>query len=330
MALGTMSPVPIQQFLDNSGRPLAGGKLYTYLAGTTTPLVVYADALLQIPLTNPVVLDSGGRGPELFLGADTYKFILKDALDATVWTADYIASNVVTTEVAHSTLSDRSLTSDHALLADNATHATAADSATNATNATHATSADSATTATTATAANNASAIGGQPASNVAYLNAANSFSAANAFPGGLTTWSLESSNHVRAAAGLYDYGRSTPIGVWLASGLGAGNFGSFTVSAQNENAFCRIGNTMYWTFYLTVSNFTGTLDLTMTIPGGATVPTTQSGALGLCSASAVGAVGGIWHAPAGQSWINMRRAEGGNWSGTSGIISGSIILRVA
>jgi len=32
-----------QQFFDNNGIPLAGGLIYTYQAGSSTPLVTYTD-----------------------------------------------------------------------------------------------------------------------------------------------------------------------------------------------------------------------------------------------------------------------------------------------
>ncbi len=43
-----------------SGKPLAGGKLYTYVAGTTTPKATYSDSQGATPNANPVVLDSQG------------------------------------------------------------------------------------------------------------------------------------------------------------------------------------------------------------------------------------------------------------------------------
>jgi hypothetical protein len=47
----------IEQYLDNSGLLLAGGLIYTYAGGTTTPLASYADATGLIANSNPVVLD---------------------------------------------------------------------------------------------------------------------------------------------------------------------------------------------------------------------------------------------------------------------------------
>ena len=50
-----------QQFFDNNGVPLAGGKLYTYAAGTTTPLTTYTSNLGDVAHANPIILDSAGR-----------------------------------------------------------------------------------------------------------------------------------------------------------------------------------------------------------------------------------------------------------------------------
>lgn len=77
-----LSPVPIQQFFSVSGVPLAGGKLCTYIAGTTTPAATYTDATGTIANTNPIVLDSGGRAvPGIFLlpAPAQYKFTLYDS-----------------------------------------------------------------------------------------------------------------------------------------------------------------------------------------------------------------------------------------------------------
>ena len=51
------------QFFDNNGVPLAGGLIYTYQAGTSTPQAAYTTALGNIAHSNPIVLNSAGRVP---------------------------------------------------------------------------------------------------------------------------------------------------------------------------------------------------------------------------------------------------------------------------
>lgn len=88
---GSIMPSPVFTGLDNNGDPLAGGLLYVYLAGTSTPTTVYSDQALTIPLSNPVVLDSAGRAI-VFLDAGSFKFVLHDADDALIWTSDGVQS----------------------------------------------------------------------------------------------------------------------------------------------------------------------------------------------------------------------------------------------
>ena len=73
-------------FTNNSGQPLNGGKVYTYQAGTTTPKSVYTDNLAATPETNPVILDSNGR--KKIYATGTYKFVIKDSSDTTLYTFD--------------------------------------------------------------------------------------------------------------------------------------------------------------------------------------------------------------------------------------------------
>lgn len=77
--------------VDALGLPLAGGLLYTYAAGTLTPLATYTDAGGASPNTNPVVLDASGRA-DVFLGTSSYRMILKSALGITIWDEDNIVS----------------------------------------------------------------------------------------------------------------------------------------------------------------------------------------------------------------------------------------------
>ena len=93
-----LSAVPKLQFFDNNGNPLVGGKLYTYAAGTTTPLATYTDATATTPNTNPIILDSRGEA-NVWLSATTYKFVLTDAADATIWTVDNISNSLSLSQI---------------------------------------------------------------------------------------------------------------------------------------------------------------------------------------------------------------------------------------
>ena len=81
------------QFFTNTGAVLTGGKLYTYLAGTTTPATTYTSSAGNVARTNPVVLDSAGRVPsggEIWILPVSYKFILRDSNDVLIATYDNI------------------------------------------------------------------------------------------------------------------------------------------------------------------------------------------------------------------------------------------------
>ena len=70
------------QLFDNNGVPLAGGLIYTYAAGTSTPQAVYTSALGTIQHSNPIVLDASGRVPggEIWLADGiSYKFVVETA-----------------------------------------------------------------------------------------------------------------------------------------------------------------------------------------------------------------------------------------------------------
>lgn len=80
------------QFFDDNGVPLAGGKIFTYAAGTTTPAATYTSNSGGTAHSNPIILDAAGRvAEEIWLSADqTYKFLLKDANDVLIGTYDNI------------------------------------------------------------------------------------------------------------------------------------------------------------------------------------------------------------------------------------------------
>ena len=80
------------QFFDRNGAPLSGGLLYTYNAGTTTPVSTYTSRSGAAYNTNPIVLDSAGRTPaEIWLeGGVLYKFVLKDSTFVQIGSYDNI------------------------------------------------------------------------------------------------------------------------------------------------------------------------------------------------------------------------------------------------
>lgn len=86
-----LSPVGnAQQFFDNTGLPLNGGLIYTYQAGSTTPLATYTDINGTTANANPIVLDSSGRlTSEVWLTYGyNYKFVVKTSSGTTLGTYD--------------------------------------------------------------------------------------------------------------------------------------------------------------------------------------------------------------------------------------------------
>jgi hypothetical protein len=80
---------PHVTFVNGVGAPCAGCKLSTFAAGTTTPLATYTDATGISVNTNPITLDASG-GAFIWVGTNSYKFVLKDTLGATIWTVDQV------------------------------------------------------------------------------------------------------------------------------------------------------------------------------------------------------------------------------------------------
>lgn len=98
-ALGQVGVVPFRSsrvtFADANGVPLAGGCIFSYQGGTTTPQATYTDYTGGTPNTNPVILDSSGSAV-MWLGPNTYKFAgwsyggTNCATGALQWTVDQI------------------------------------------------------------------------------------------------------------------------------------------------------------------------------------------------------------------------------------------------
>ena len=90
-----LSPVggAAAQFFNNDGTPLAGGLIYTYAAGTSTPAVTYTSSSGIIAHSNPIVLDAAGRVPtgEIWLSdVLAYKFVIKTSADVLIASYDNV------------------------------------------------------------------------------------------------------------------------------------------------------------------------------------------------------------------------------------------------
>ena len=80
-------PLPLPngetQFIDASGNPLAGGYVYHYVPGTSTPKNTYQDQAGTIVNSNPVVLDAAGRA--VIFGDGLYRQVVTDSAGNQQW-----------------------------------------------------------------------------------------------------------------------------------------------------------------------------------------------------------------------------------------------------
>lgn len=84
--------LPVLQFLSDTGVPLPGARLFSFLAGTSTPAALYADSTGGTPLANPAVADDGGKLLAYGVHGQAYKLNLLDAngVQQVGWPVDHI------------------------------------------------------------------------------------------------------------------------------------------------------------------------------------------------------------------------------------------------
>jgi len=94
MATVNLSPLfNGQTMFGPTALPLAGGQIFTYQAGSSTPLTTYTTVNGTIANQNPVILGTDGKLPnELWLQSGySYKFVVQDSTNNLVATYDNIA-----------------------------------------------------------------------------------------------------------------------------------------------------------------------------------------------------------------------------------------------
>lgn len=100
-AQGTPLVPPNIPFYDSStgvAIPCVGCLLFSYGAGSASPLATYTDHTLGTANSNPIVLDSSGYNSAgmgstgVWLGLACYKFELQNAAGVTLWTIDFVCS----------------------------------------------------------------------------------------------------------------------------------------------------------------------------------------------------------------------------------------------
>ncbi|CAB4153202.1 hypothetical protein UFOVP602_46 [uncultured Caudovirales phage] len=77
-------PLWLTQFLTDSGGTAAGAKLYSYIAGTSTPAPLFSDPEGITALANPAIADAAGRLEYYLSDQIVYKLALKTSTGITI------------------------------------------------------------------------------------------------------------------------------------------------------------------------------------------------------------------------------------------------------
>src|SRR5438094_8736310 len=97
-ATGTITPSPFQLILDSAGNPVNAGCIWTYTAGTSTPVATYTDVALSVANANPIIASTAGRFTAFLTPGQSYKFTYENtpcsasSHGSTLVTADNIAA----------------------------------------------------------------------------------------------------------------------------------------------------------------------------------------------------------------------------------------------
>ncbi len=118
------------QLFTDDGSILSGGKIYTYAAGTTTPINTYTSYTGVTANSNPIILDSAGRLPEdMWLSeGQRYRFVVTNSSNVQIREYDDIPgiNDVSTESIAWTSITGKPTTLAGYGITDGITAATAA------------------------------------------------------------------------------------------------------------------------------------------------------------------------------------------------------------
>lgn len=89
-------PAFCQQFFDRNGKPLSGGRLYTFEAGTRNSIVTYKTIGATTSAnrnTNPIVLDSAGYANLVLEVGKSYRLVLTDRFGVVIKEWDNVTAS---------------------------------------------------------------------------------------------------------------------------------------------------------------------------------------------------------------------------------------------
>lgn len=94
-----VTPAPKFIAFDNTtGAPLAGGLLYTYASGGSSPIPAYKDSALSVAWSNPIQLDAFGRAT-IYLSPVGYHMTLTDSVGNTIWDVDPVYGTALASDM---------------------------------------------------------------------------------------------------------------------------------------------------------------------------------------------------------------------------------------
>jgi hypothetical protein len=246
-----LTPSPKFHVDDEDGNPAVGWKLYSYLAGTSTPKATYPAYTLGATNPNPTILDARGEAT-IFLDGN-YKLVLTDENDAVIWTVDDVRDITSSTTFSGITLAGTlTITSTAVTWSGNPTHSGNHTFTNNVTVKGNTALGDS--SADTLTIAPNAVTWSNNP-----------THSGGHTFSGSLTasavaptfTFGSTFGNTARAGVTILDWYEEDP-GTSVVTVVGSSTAGTATYAAQAIK-WQRLGNWVHYRITLQYSSFTGT-----------------------------------------------------------------------